>query len=140
MTEVHQTNILRKCCRICGSTAPKQKIIPMKMDQATWFGIEGCQYKICDNCAMQVELYRDKQFIEVQSKFGLGEGLISTVCSSQNACWFCFNSKEWKEVKKSAIIPGETDSQNPKKTKNEQQYNKKVFPKKVGSKLHDRCP
>ena len=131
MAEVHQTNILKKCCRICGATGPKQNITKMKIEQANWFGIESCQYKICNNCAVQVVLYRDKRFDEVQSKFGLKNGLISTKCTTQDACWFCFQAKEWKEVKKSAIIPGETDSQNPKKPKRDNNILKKFFQKRL---------
>ena len=131
MIEVHQTNVLTKCCRVCGATAPKHKIFPMKKCQADWLGIETTQYKICENCSNQVHLFRDKKFEEVQEKFGLDKGLMSTVCTNQDACWFCFNALEWKETKKRAIIPDKSDSQNPKKPKLDNNILKKFFQKRM---------
>ena len=122
---------MKKCCRICGATAPKQKITPMKQDQASWFGIATCQYKICETCAMNVEIYRDKTFEEVQSRFGLSQGLMGTVCTNQDPCWFCFQAKDWKDTKKRAIIPGKTDSQNPQKPKLNNNIIKKFYQKRL---------
>ena len=134
MIEVHQTNILTKCCRVCGSTAPKYKIVPMKKGQADWFGIETTQYKICENCSTQVQLFKDKKFDEVQEKFGLTRGLMGTICTNEDACWFCFNALEWKETKKRAIIPNKSDSQNPKKPKLDNNILKKFFQKRLDQK------
>ena len=134
MMEVHQTNILSKCCRICGSTAPKHKILQMKKCHVDWFGLETTQYKICENCSTQMHLYRDKRFEEVQEKFGLTRGLMSTICTKEDACWFCFNALEWKETKKRAIIPGQSDSQNPKKPKLDNNILKKFFQKRMDQK------
>ena len=131
MVEVHQTNILTKCCRVCGSTAPKYKIFQMKKCQADWFGIETTQYKICENCSTQAHLFRDKKFEDIQEKFGLTKGLMSTVCTNEDACWFCFMALEWKETKKRAIIPGKSDSQDPKKPKLDNNILKKFFQKRL---------
>ena len=134
--EVHQTNILTKCCRICGSTGPKHKILQMKQCQADWFGIHTLQYKICENCATKAHMYGDKMFTEVQFQFGLGDqGLQDTKCTNQDACWFCFKALEWKETKKMAIIPEKSDSQNPKKPKLDNTIIKKFYQKR----LDQRC-
>ena len=129
--EVHQTNIMNKCCRICGTTAPKHKIFPMKKGQADWFEIETLNYRICEDCSTKLNIYKDKQFDEVQQHFGLKEGLIDTKCTNQDACWFCFKALEWKETKKMAIIPGKTNSQDPKKPKLDNNILKKFYQKRM---------
>ena len=131
MVEVHQTNIMKKCCRICGATAPKHKIVHLKIEQAHWFGIETTQYKICDNCSIKYQLYKDKRFDSVQSKFGLAQGLMSTICTPQNPCWFCYQALEWKETKKIAIVPGKSNSQDPTKPKLNMNTLKKFFQKRM---------
>ena len=118
MPEVHQTNILQKCCRICAVTAPNSKIRPMNADEIKWFSIDTDEYKICNECSIKALMYRENLFQEVQNHFGLRNGLISTVCTNENACWFCDKSNEWKKVKKQATTMVQSQSQRPKKKVN----------------------
>ena len=130
MPEVHQTNILQKCCRICAVTAPKSKIRRMNEDEMNWFSIETNEFNICNECSTKALMYQNNRFEEVQKHFGLQTGLIKTVCTNLNACWFCDKSNEWKKVKKQATTIIQSDSQRPKK-KVDNSILKKFFLKRM---------
>ena len=132
MPEVHQTNILQKCCRICGVTAPNRRIRQMNEDEIRWFTINTNDHKICNDCSLKVLMYRESSFEDVKHHFGLRNGLISTVCTSQDACWFCDKANEWKLTKKNAttLVQSQSQSNGPKKKVNNALL-KKFFMKRM---------
>ena len=131
MPDVHQTNILQKCCRICGVTAPNSKIRQMNDEEVEWFAINTNEYKICNDCSIKVLMYRESRFEDVKNHFGLRNGLIDTVCTSQDACWFCDKSKEWKDTKKQATTMVQSQSQSKRKKKVNNALLKKFFMKRM---------
>ena len=63
MREHHETDILQKCCRICGKTSPKSKIFRLRPDEAHWFNLRPSRDdKICWICRSLYTAHKDNEF------------------------------------------------------------------------------
>ena len=102
MKERHISRVLKKCCRLCGKSSPKTKILPFKNKQAEWFGLQIYEcYKICWVCDEIYECHKNQEFEAVKSKFKLPNSEIvqTDACNINDPCYFCKLDAEWKDAK-----------------------------------------
>ena len=65
MREYHETDILKKCCRICGKTSPQEKINRLRPDESNWFGLRLTRDdKICWICRSLYSAHKGNEFDE----------------------------------------------------------------------------
>ena len=63
MRNNHETDILQKCCRVCGKTSPKGKIHRLRPDEANWFGIQLTRDdKLCWVCKGLYTAHKENEF------------------------------------------------------------------------------
>ena len=64
MREQHETDVLKICCRICGTTAPKNHLKNIRPDECRWLNIKFDQtYKICTKCRGLYTANKDSDFL-----------------------------------------------------------------------------
>ena len=125
MREYHETDILQKCCRICGKTSPQEKIHRLRPDEAHWFKLQLARdNKICWICRSLYAAHKENEFEKgnfelkfgflktfylnakkfnvtlVSEKFNLPDHRIpdSTNCSEATPCYFCKISIEYEDA------------------------------------------
>ena len=101
MRESHETDILQKCCRLCGKTSPKEQIFRLRPDEAHWFNLRPMrENKICWICRSLYAAHKENDFQKVIEKFNLPENTVpdTTNCTEAQPCYFCKICIEYEDA------------------------------------------